>query len=58
MYTYIVYYDIQKDDGTWLYNQEYTCKFHRKGMHDRASRELEEYIGSFNNFRINKITCD
>jgi len=58
MYTYIVYYDIQNDDKTWSYNKTYTCKFSYKGMHDRASRELESYIGSFNSFRINKIVCD
>lgn len=58
MYQYTVYYDYQKDDGTWLYNQQYKTKFDSKGMHDRAARELEQYVGSFNNFRINKVTCD
>ena len=58
MYQYTVFYDYEKEDGTWSYNNMYHTTFHGKGMHDFASRELEYYLGSFIKFRINKILCD
>lgn len=58
MYQYTVIYDYKKDDGTWAYNQKYVTKFDTKSSHDKAARELEYYVGSFNEFRINKVTCD
>ena len=61
MYQYTVYYDFQKEDGTWSYNNKYVCKFDTKNSFKRAERELEYYINYtefFANFRINKITCD
>lgn len=58
MYQYTVIYDFKNDKGFWEYNKTYTTKFDSKRSHDRACRELESYIGSFNNFKINKVTCD
>lgn len=58
MYQYIVYYDYKKDDGIWEYNKIYKTNFDSKNSHDRAARELESYIGSFNNFKITKVLCD